>query len=368
MKILINGISAKVGGGITFLLNLVPQLCRLTPGEKIILLVPNGLAWVENLSALPNLEIRKIRLGRPEPISRVWFEQVTIPKIVRNERIDLLCSIADITSLSANCRKALWIRNLLIHTRRDFGWPKVKMIRIYFLRIISALSMKKADRVIFVSDACRQEIMSFNNLNPAKTRIIYHGVNEKFLKIGTQRVQVIRKPVILSVSSIYRYKNFLPLIEAFHVWSSNQEEEWQLRIIGQNLDAEYFRKMEKARDAGSARKNIQFDNEIPYNEIQQAYRDASIFAFPSILESFGHPLVEALASGISVVAADTPINREILGDFGYYFQGENVSALIKALDKALAAPKLAHEDFFEKRGFTWESCARKTWKCIQEII
>jgi glycosyltransferase involved in cell wall biosynthesis len=65
--------------------------------------------------------------------------------------------------------------------------------------------------------------------------------------------------------------------------------------------------------------SVKFTGPIPYQEIEKLYQENDIFIFPSLAESFGHPLVEAMASGLPIIASDIPICREICGDAAVYF-------------------------------------------------
>ncbi len=140
-----------------------------------------GERWLAPLHEVPNLEIREISLSRPNSVFRALFERNQIPAIVARERFDLLCSIADTTSLAAPCPKLIWIRNYLIHTPRDVGWPLSGMPRIWLLRYLSRKSMRGADRIIFVSQASRDEIGRLNRLPESQADVIYHGISEAFL-------------------------------------------------------------------------------------------------------------------------------------------------------------------------------------------
>jgi len=64
---------------------------------------------------------------------------------------------------------------------------------------------------------------------------------------------------------------------------------------------------------------VKFTGSVPYEEISKLYLESDFFVFPSVAESFGHPLVEAMASGLPIVASDIPICREICGDAALYF-------------------------------------------------
>ena len=70
---------------------------------------------------------------------------------------------------------------------------------------------------------------------------------------------------------------------------------------------------------------------VPYEKIESVYRDTDIFLFPSLVESFGHPLVEAMASGLPIIASDTTVNREICGDAAVYFDPQNASDFAQSI-------------------------------------
>ena len=100
-----------------------------------------------------------------------------------------------------------------------------------------------------------------------------------------------------------------------------------------------------------------------YEKLPDLYHAADIFVFPSFLESFGHPLVETMACGLPVVAADTAVNREICGDAAEYFQVFSADSLAETLERLISVPQWRHvysERSIERaRRFTWEAHAER---------
>jgi glycosyltransferase involved in cell wall biosynthesis len=95
-----------------------------------------------------------------------------------------------------------------------------------------------------------------------------------------------------------------------------------------------------------------------YGSLPALYHSSDIFVFSSYTESFGHPLVEAMAAGLPIVAADVPSSRELCGDAAVYFAPFDVRACADALRKVADSPELAADlrakATVRATEFTWE--------------
>ncbi len=99
--------------------------------------------------------------------------------------------------------------------------------------------------------------------------------------------------------------------------------------------------------------------DTPYSELPDLYRSASMFVFPSYTESFGHPLVEAMAIGLPIIAADTPVNRDMCGDVASYHEAFSPEALADGIrrqaDSGVLGPGANQIGMKRATGrFTWE--------------
>ena len=124
------------------------------------------------------------------------------------------------------------------------------------------------------------------------------------------------------------HKGFDLLIQAFHLFAEKNKD-WTLDIVGEGVEEELYRKM-------IAEYGLQDRITIhPFtNHIQSYYSEAQIYVLSSRWEGFGLVLVEAMAHGLPVVSSDLPTSREIMGDFGLYFENENVEELAQRLEEA----------------------------------
>ena len=176
------------------------------------------------------------------------------------------------------------------------------------------------------------------------------------------------------MSTIYRYKNFVKLIEAYAVLARRRDDVPDLIIIGDDQDSEYAAQMERARLATGedVAERIHILGEVPYADIKQYYAGADLFVFPSYLETFGHPLLEAMASGIPTVAADIPVFREVAGDAAFYADPHKADALASAMEDALFASR-ARETMIKRgrervRSFSWDATAQNLSALFDDVL
>jgi glycosyltransferase involved in cell wall biosynthesis len=191
---------------------------------------------------------------------------------------------------------------------------------------------------------------------------------------GNRTDPAYRPSYILSVSSIYRYKNYVKLIEAYGVLAGRRDEIPDLIIIGDDQDSEYAAQMERARLATGEEtaERIHILGEVPYAEIKDYYAGADLFVFPSYLETFGHPLLEAMASEIPTVAADIPVFREVAGDAAFYADPHKADALASAMEDALFSPR-AREALIKRgrdrvRAFSWDATAQNLSALFDDVL
>jgi glycosyltransferase involved in cell wall biosynthesis len=225
---------------------------------------------------------------------------------------------------------------------------------------------------MFVSEDSARWIGERLALPERRRAVVHHGIDGEGWSAPAGR-SLHPWPYILSVSSIYRYKNFVRLIEAYTELARDLNDAPDLVIIGDDQDPEYTAKMETARAAaGDLAEHIHLLGEVPYADIRDWYAGAELFVFPSYLETFGHPLLEAMASRIPVVAADIPVFREIGGDAALYADPHDASSLAGAMRAALASPELRRllvkRGLEQVRAFSWDRSSIRLLQLFREVL
>ncbi|MGB6942154.1 MAG: glycosyltransferase family 1 protein [Bryobacteraceae bacterium] len=220
----------------------------------------------------------------------------------------------------------------------------------------------RSDLIIAVSAFTARQVEQLLHVEPSKLRVIPHGTRPAPLP----PVSVPREPIILSVGAIQRRKNILRLVEAFELAPAG----WQLFLAGSfGFEAEEA----LARIARSSRKqDIQVLDYVTRAELEELYQRASIFAFPSLDEGFGMPVLDAMARGIPVLTSNRSAMPEVAGDAALLVDPTDVHSisdgLVHLATNADLRDTLIRAGKARAKEFTWEKSIGATWKIYQELL
>jgi glycosyltransferase involved in cell wall biosynthesis len=325
----------------------------------------------ESIPTSDNVDVRF--LGQLGLKDRLRFTYLGAAREAADWGADLYFSAGELAPLHTGCPMIASFRNPNV-----FAWGKGQKllyrqrVRVSALYGLARLTAARADRVMFVSEDSARWIGDSIGLPARKRAVVHHGIDAAAWRPAPGSKDRERS-YVLSVSSIYPYKNFVRLIEAYAEMARRHPEAPDLVIIGDDMDPTYSRKIEAARAAtGDLADRIDFPGEIPYAEIRRYYQQAALFVFPSFLETFGHPLLEAMASEVPLVASDLPVTREVVADAAFYADPYDSRSLARAMEAALYTPGAS--DVLVKRGrarverFTWERSAQRLLNLFQTVL
>jgi glycosyltransferase involved in cell wall biosynthesis len=221
----------------------------------------------------------------------------------------------------------------------------------------------ESDAIIAVSAFTAGQVEQLLGVDRERIVVVHHGVNHA--AAGPLATPTTRENIVLNVGAIQRRKNIARLVEAFE----RTPKGWKLVLAG----SEGYGSSEiLARIASSPRRgDIQVLGYVADPELARWYARARIFAFPSLDEGFGMPVLEAMAAGVPVVAGNRAALPEICGEAALLVDPEDVEAIASALvdlirDEALAE-RLIRSGTERARGFTWEKAAEETWEVYRRL-
>ncbi|MCL4524203.1 MAG: glycosyltransferase family 4 protein [Acidobacteria bacterium] len=340
MKVLINAVSAKLGGGATYARNLARGLAeQAAPGEEFLVIVPEDL-----VAELPagNARVRVLGSGAASGsyAARWWWEQVTLRQLVQCERPDVLFSAANFAMLACPCPQVLLIQIPLYFSREYLAHvlprkPAAFRAEIALRRWLVARSVSAADWVLTPTAAMREDLARFVKIRPGRAVVNPYSIpRERVTRHG--RREAAGRARVLWVSHYAEHKNLATLLRAAEILRGEMDFELVLTLDaalqnGQHTPMPTAERELLERLAGMVR----LTGVRSHDETWLLYREADVFVFPSLCESYGYPLVEAMASGLPIVASDIPVHREMCGEAAEYFPVLDAAALAEKLRNLL---------------------------------
>jgi glycosyltransferase involved in cell wall biosynthesis len=217
----------------------------------------------------------------------------------------------------------------------------------------------RSDRIVAVSHFTARQVVDVLRVDPAKVRVVHHGVR------APAGMAAVREKIVLHVGAIQYRKNISRLVDAFE----RVDRDWQLVLAGSAGygAAEIAARIESAR----SRDRIRVLGYVPPAELALWYARAMIFAFPSLDEGFGMPVLEAMASGTPVVASNRSAVPEVAGDAAWLVNPEDAEELGSALLALTRDPdrraELSRRGLKRAADFTWDEAVDKTWQVYREL-
>ena len=372
MKVLINAINARQGGGQTYLLNL---LSSIPSDEDIKATLLVGASFDEEF--LPdNINVLRVAHWIEKPLFRPWWERLVLPRILKQEGYDVLfCPGGVVNTKYKGCKIVTMSRNLLPFDKKQrVRYPlfSYQRLRNWMLARIMSRSMLAADLVIFVSEFAKEVVERSLPVSMKGTVVIPHGIADQFrsnVKTPLTCPEGIPARYLLYVSNIDVYKSQIEVVRAFALILPN-EIDLKLLLVGP--ESEFYAKTvrEEISSLGLS-DNVIMLGSISYSRLPALYQHALINIFASQCENCPNILLEMMASGRPVMCSNFPPMPEFGGDSVMYFDPENPEELAAQLKIIMNDPelqeKLNHKTRQKVQSYNWKATSERTWREIMTI-
>ena len=297
------------------------------------------------------------------------WDQIAVPEAVQRHRIDLLFNPKYSIPLRARCR-TVWVCHGLDWYVMPWGSRLVDRLSHRFLVPRYA---RKADAIVAVSEVTRQHVMQYLAVPPDRVATVYSGVDDVFRRpLTATRLAEIRKKYALPerfflyAGAIYPPKNFTRLVQAY----ARVGPARGIPLVvagGENrfLSEEELRQPEVLGIA----QWVRWPGWIEQEELAGFYSLAEALLLPSIFESCGLPVLEAMAAGCPVVTADRYGTKELAEGAAVLVDPESVESIAagmaRVLEDATLRSELIAAGRVRSRDFTWRRCARETLDVLE---
>lgn len=267
-------------------------------------------------------------------------EQIEMPRILGSEHLDLvhipyhnppifypgnmIITIHDLTILHFDTGRATTLPMPLYKLKRLGYWAEL------------ALGLRKAKKIIAVSETTKQGIIEHFHINPEKITVTYEGADVK----KSNNTRIIKEPYVLYVGNAYPHKNLETLLRAFgRLFQGHplQSKEWPYVKLVLATPDDYFSKRLKINN------NTLMVHNPNKTQLANLYTYAQALIFPSFMEGFGLPGIEAMTIGTPVVCSNIPVFREIYDDACLMFNPKDSNDIAQKIKQVLENEKVRKE-------------------------
>ncbi len=359
-KLMINALHARSGGGVTYLHNMLPLLDADDSLEVHVCLHEDQREILPTCLSNIKYHFQYYRRG----FWRVLFrEQIDLPLLVNRLGLDATFSPANYGPVFAK-NHVILIRNAI-----SVGFVERRPTKLAYwalLYLATLVSLISCRRALAVSVYAKVGIeRAFKSELGKRLFVVPHGVDNIYTQ---RRDKIERESFLLSVSDIYVQKNFTGLVKALSNLRDNIPD-IRLKIGGSPVDDEYFIKLKKLIQEEELDDHIEFLGHVSPKELKMLYQRCCIFVFPSTVETFGNPLVEAMACGAPIASSNTAAMPEVLGKAAAYFNPNDVADMTRVLQRLYNDPeeraRLEVKSLERASAFVWEETKRRTIEIIR---
>lgn len=370
----------QMGGFKTYSENLIAALARIDTENEYILYLDRPPDRQAKLPELPNFNNRVVP-GLLPVIGMPWREQVGLARQVSKDKVDLLHSPSLTAPLRLSCPLVVTIHDMIWLFPEKFSRAKSRSIQRklmeWYYRFVPKSAAQHASTILTVSQAAKESIVQHLGVTPEHVLVTHEAASHIYGPVDDiTKIEAIRSKYhlptefILAIGSADPRKNLSRLVQAYALLPITLRERYKLVIVWTHhlLAADLAEQIKKLE----LDNQIQFVKQVSNEDLVLLYNAASLFVFPSLYEGFGLPLLEAMACGTPVIAANNSSIPEIVGDAAVLFEAEDVNTLAVVMDQVLMDQSLqrclAQKGLERASNFSWEKCAHQTLAGYQQAL
>ena len=349
---------AETGVG-RYIRNLMKHLARLDGENRYVVFLRK-----QSLSTFKAFNARWRAVVADVPWHSVT-EQIVMPRLFTAEKLDLVHIPYFNAPVFYPGRYVVTIHDLTILHMKT-GRATTLPVPLYALRRIGyhavlRMGLLRASHIFTVSETTKRELSERFSVPPQRITVTYEAVDDRILKKGDAN-RIVAHPYFLYVGNAYPHKNLERLVLAFGRLTRGRNIDRNIRLVLVGKHDFFYRRLTSFIAAHGLSERIILFGPADDRELNALYRHAVAFVFPSLMEGFGLPALEALSVGCPVLASDIPVFREVFGHACRYFDPEDDSALTVLLEQALRAAEreIQPQNIRLPRIYSWEDLAEKT--------
>lgn len=371
MRIGINTLSVTPdrGGVRTYLTNVTERLVKAGSDHDFVFFVGAGNA--ELWPTAPNVHTVGVPLRRDQALLRTGYEQVVLPRRIRDQEIDVLWSPNNVAILRAPCAQVLTLQGpLALRNIRDRLAPNhTGVLRRAGFDTLVPPSARRCAKVVCVSEFIEEALIKWLGPESLDTVVVPEGVDFDRFASSAEGNGPVEPPYVLFVSTLFPYKNAGHAIRAFAQTDPKLRGDHQLVVAGRDPGG-ISERLERLAEAEGVASDVRLLGRVPDEKMPSLYADATAFVFPSGLESFGLPPLEAMAAGTPVISSNRCSLPEVVGDAGVLVDPEDIDEFSDSLERVLGDEEfrsdLKRVGRDRAKRFTWTKTAKGVLDALED--
>jgi glycosyltransferase involved in cell wall biosynthesis len=354
-------VPGEVGGSEIYARELIAALGAAEPEWEFVVFCGREAAEVLPDESWPaNVRVHPLAFDARNKPKRLAWELLRLPGIAKREEIDLMHSLGQTTPWWGCGTRVVSILDLIYH-HYPATFPKAAQKGLEF---VIPRGMRRADRIVSISAATADDLAASYGIDRGKIDVTLLGAGfaepaEVLSREAlTERIGLPEGDFALSVASGHEHKNIPRLLEAFATLGPDR----RLVVVGRSgLEDEQLSALAKTLGVSD---RILFTGWIDEAALEGIYRVAKLFVYPTLMEGFGLPVLEAMHRGVPVTCSNTSSLPEVAGDAALTFDPLDTAAIAASIEQLFTDEPLRNSlierGFEQARGFTWEKCAQET--------
>lgn len=362
------------GGMRMYLQSLLAEFAVQAPDHQFALFTPTGADPL--LEPMPTsvevVALSGVPVSRP---LRVLYQQTGLAAAIARQQLDVFLATATVAPLLIKTPVVLAVQFLQFYEMPEaYG-----RLRGAYLRYMLPLSLEKAVSVIIFTEHSKRDLVRWTGVPADKVHVVPHGLSQDIWELAEVAQDGLErrvganltggKPYILYVSSTYGYKNHARLIRAFGLLKRRISCPHVLLLVGSEISVSFDELRAVARQAGVPG-DVIFAGRLDHHLAAATYLDADLAVAPSLYETFGYPVLEAMGCGCPVVTSNTGSTAELAGDAAVLVDPLDENSIAYGMERVLCDPSLRESLIIRGRqraqDYTWERSAALTLEILEE--
>lgn len=373
-------LSGQMSGMARYIMSVIEELTHGKTGGKIDLISISKQVLPEERASLFQSHITLPNYQYPNLVTQLVSYAWRYPRVLNDKELDVVhCPTQGVPPYFwfINARKVV-----TIHGAAAFELsPEIHPQPTLRHKLPYALFEKRIQAVIAVSNSAKRNIARHYRIDPDKIYVIFHGVDHSKFHLPNENLESIRRelaekldvssPFLLHVSNYQPKKNVVGIVKAFKKVIENSRQDLKLVLVGGIYHG--FTAVQSLIEELGLKSHIVHVGHVPNEELlAKLYMGAELFLFPSLHESFGLPILEAMACGTPVITSNIYSMPEVAGDAAVlvnpYDIDEIAEAILELLSNQQKRGRLIQKGLEKAKQFTWEKSAREHLELYKRVV